>query len=502
MVFAVARAAASDEFAGPAGAGGRGAARRRRAGAAGLGDRRAAGRAGARPDRRRDARQPAGVAGAAARALAGRAGRRVRVAGRAAAVAAGSRRASCARLEALPERHPAALLVAAAEPLGDPALLWRAAERLGIARRRGRRRRRRPGCSRSARGCAFAIRWCARRSTGRRRREERRRCTGRWRRRPTATSIPTAAPGTAPQAAAGPDEDVAAELERAAGRAQARGGLAAAAAFLERAAALTSTRRAARERALAAAQAKYEAGALDEALALLATAEARAARRAPARPLDLLRAQIAFAARRGSDAPPLLLEAARGSSRSTPTLARETYLEALSAAIFAGRLAARRPAGGQRGRARRPAAPRRRGRPTSSSTAWRAGSPTATRRGAPICKRALSALSQRDRPPARRRVGSWLAGRVASDLWDDETLEAARHAARSSSPAKPARSTALPLALSHARRMHALAGELAAAASLIDESCDAITEATGSPAAATARCCSRRCAAARPRAWS
>ena len=86
------------------------------------------------------------------------------------------------------------------------------------------------------------------------------------------------------EAAAGPDEDVAAELERAAGRAQARGGLAAAAAFLERATTLTAEPQRQGERALAAAQAKYEAGALDDALALLSTSETDAVGRPPSRP--------------------------------------------------------------------------------------------------------------------------------------------------------------------------------------------------------------------------
>src|SRR6185312_1638231 len=91
-------------------------------------------------------------------------------------------------------------------------------------------------------------------------------------------------------------------------------------------------------RALAAAQADFEAGALDDALALLATAETGAVdvRRCY---VDLLRAQIAFASRRGSDAPPLLLRAARELEAVDPNVARATYLEALSAAMFAGRLA-------------------------------------------------------------------------------------------------------------------------------------------------------------------
>jgi hypothetical protein len=93
------------------------------------------------------------------------------------------------------------------------------------------------------------------------------------------------------------------------------------------------------QRALAAAQTKYEAGALEDAVALLATAETGPLDDLERARVHLLRAQVAFAARRGSDAPPLLLSAARELDAVEPSLARATYLDALTAALFAGRLA-------------------------------------------------------------------------------------------------------------------------------------------------------------------
>ena len=140
------------------------------------------------------------------------------------------------------------------------------------------------------------------------------------------------------QATDGLDEDVAAELERSAGRARARGGLAAGAAFHERAAELTPDPRRRAQRALAAAQGKHQAGAPDAALRLLAMAEAGPLDELERARAQLLHAQIAFATTRGRDAPPLLLAAAKRLEPLDATLARETYLEAFAAALSADRL--------------------------------------------------------------------------------------------------------------------------------------------------------------------
>ena len=177
------------------------------------------------------------------------------------------------------------------------------------------------------------------------------------------------------QAAPGPDEDVAAELERSAGRAQDRGGLAAAAAFLERAALLTPDPARRAQRLLAAARAKRDAGELDAALGLLVAAEAGPLDALQAAEVERLRGQIAVDQRRGSDAARLLLSARPGcSSRSTPPWpARRTWRRSgprCLPAIWAGPAACgRRP----RPRAPRRPAPTRRVRSTSCSTRSRCG---------------------------------------------------------------------------------------------------------------------------------
>src|SRR4051812_4644969 len=282
-------------------------------------------------------------------------------------------------------------------------------------------------------------------------------------------------------AAADPDESIARELARAAGRAQARGGLAAAAAFLERAAALTPdpVRRA--QRALAAAQTTYEAGALDDALALLATAQTDGVDDLQRARVHLLRAQIAFAAQRGGDAPRLLLEAARELEAVDPARARTTYLEALEAARFADRLARGADFVEVSKAALAGPAPRRPPRPTDLLLQGMATLPIGGHAAAvPILKAALSAFrNEATLPPEESRWHS-LACRAADVVWDEESwrLLATRELQRARGAGAL---IATPLLLSALSFLQVLCGELSAAESVLDE-IRATTAATGIPA--------------------
>jgi DNA-binding CsgD family transcriptional regulator len=242
------------------------------------------------------------------------------------------------RLDALPCETERLLLVAAAEPVGDPLLVWRAAERLGIG----------PWAAAAAEaegllaiGQRVTFRHPLVRSAVYRSAPlEERRAVHRALAEVTDPSVdPDRRAWHLAAAAPGPDEDVAQELERSAGRARARGGLAAAAAFLQRAVALTREPARRVNRALLAAQTSLQAGAFDVALGLLATAEAGALNEFQRARLDLLRGQIASATGAGCEAPGQLLKAAARFEPLDVTLARETYLDAWGAALFAGRLA-------------------------------------------------------------------------------------------------------------------------------------------------------------------
>ncbi len=243
------------------------------------------------------------------------------------------------RLEVLPEEAQRLLLVAAAEPTGDPLLVWRAAERLEISAAA-------TGDTETGGLLTFGeqvtfrhplVRSAVYRSATAKERQVVHLALADV----TDRQIdPDRRAWHLAVAASGPDEEIASELEHSAGRAQARGGLAAAAAFLQRSVALTGDSGRRVDRALAAARANLYAGAFDTALTMLSIAEAGSADELQRARTELLRAQIAFSSNIGSDAPPLLVSAARRLERLDPELARETYLDAWGAAMFAGRLAA------------------------------------------------------------------------------------------------------------------------------------------------------------------
>ena len=241
------------------------------------------------------------------------------------------------RLEVLSDDARRLLLVAAAEPVGDPLLVLRASEHLGIAISAVDAET--DGLLTIDERVTFRhplVRSAVYRSASV---EERRAVHLALAEATDRDSDPDRRAWHLAEAASGPAETVAEELECSAGRAQARGGLAATAALLERAVVLTEDPARRADRALAAAQASLQAGAFDPALGLLATAEAGPLDEFQRARVDLLRGHIGFASGLGSDAPQLLLKAARQLEPFDLELARETYLTAWGAATIAGDLA-------------------------------------------------------------------------------------------------------------------------------------------------------------------
>jgi DNA-binding CsgD family transcriptional regulator len=326
------------------------------------------------------------------------------------------------RITPLPEDTRLLLLVAAAEPVGDPLLLWCAAERLGIA----------PAAVGAAEAAALlavgervTFRHPLVRSAvyGSAAVEDRRAVHLALAEVTDREVDPDRRAWHLAAAATGPDEDVAVELERSAGRAQARGGVAAAAAFLKRSVALTLDPGRRAERCLAAAQAHLQAGAFDEALRLLASAEVASLDDLGRARVELLRGQIAFATSPGDEASALLLKAARQLESLDPALARETYLDAWGAAMF----------GGETGRVGT--------LDEVSRAALSAPQPTSTPRpidlllegwsllvceggavGAPALSRAVSLVAEGEIAMAEALRWGWLAQMTASCLWDLESF--------------------------------------------------------------------------------
>jgi DNA-binding CsgD family transcriptional regulator len=382
------------------------------------------------------------------------------------------------RLEALPASTQRLLVIAAAEPTGDPVLMWRAAEWLGI------------GVAAAAAAEAGGLLTIGERVAFR---HPLVRSAVYGAASPQERQAVHRALASATDPAADPDrrawhralatiesdEEVAFELERSAARAQARGGATAAAAFLERSAALTPGRARRAERALAAAQAKYQAGAFEAALGLLAAAEAGPLDELERARADLLRGQIAFASSRGSEAPPLLLKAARQLEQLDVRLARDTYLEALSAALFAGRLTSGGDLLEVAEAARKAPLPPLPPRATDRLLDGLAVLITeGYRPGVPMLKRAVSAFRGTDVSSEEGLRWLWHACHAAGLVWDYQNLDML-----SACLVKLARDAgalqALPVALSTRALVHLFAGEFGEADSLAVQ-VESITKATRS----------------------
>jgi DNA-binding CsgD family transcriptional regulator len=375
------------------------------------------------------------------------------------------------RVEALAVDTQRLLLVAAAEPMGDPLLVWRAAERLGIEAESAAR-----AATAGLVEFGASVRFChplARSAVYRAASVEDRRSAHRALAEATDPDVdPDRRAWHRARATPGPNEAVASELERSAGRAQSRGGVAAAAAFLERATELTPDRARRAERALAAANFKHQAGAPGPALRLLRAAKAGPLDELQRARADVLDGQIAFASSRGSAALPLLLKAAKRLEPLDATLARETYAEAFAAAMYAGRLAT---GDGVMEVAQAARAAKRAGvspRPPRAADLLLDGQALLITEGprvaTPMLKRALSAFRGDSLSNDEALRWLWLACVTAIHLWDDESwyvlsnryVQLARDAGAL---------TVLPLALNYCAGCRVCAGEFASAEALGEE---------------------------------
>jgi len=381
------------------------------------------------------------------------------------------------RLHLLPSDTQLLVLTAAAEPLGDRVLLHRAAGTLGIdiaaagPAQDG-------GLLELGGRVEFAhplVRSAAYRSAAA---DDRHRVHRALAEATVAETDPDRRAWHRARATPGPDEEVAAELERSAGRAQARGGVAAAAAFLQRSAELTVDPARRAERALAAARASFQAGAFEAALALLATAETGALDEFQRARVDLVRGQLAFASGLASDAPPLLLKAARRLEPFALELARETYLTAWGAASVAAGQSAGRGVQLEICRAVR-ALPPRPGAPRpldllldGLALLTTVGHAAAT----PVLQRAAAALA--DMPVEDVLRWGWMATAASNAVWDNDGAHAI--SARQVQLIRDAGALAeLPLYLSALGLASAWTGDFASAASNIAEA-GSVAAATGS----------------------
>jgi DNA-binding CsgD family transcriptional regulator/tetratricopeptide (TPR) repeat protein len=369
------------------------------------------------------------------------------------------------------------LLIAAAEPLGDPLLVWPAADRLDVR-----------GSAAAAAGAEELVAIgedvtfrhpLVRSAVYRAASPQERRAVHLALAEVTDPQLdPDRRAWHRAAAAAGPDEEVASELERSAGRAQARGGLAAAAAFLRRSVALTRDRARRVDRALAAAQASLHAGAFDAALGLLATAETGTLDELQRARVDLLRGQIAAASGAGGDAPAQLLTAAKRLEPLDVSLARETYLDAWGAALFAGQLAGSADLFDVSRAARSAPRPPHAAHPVDLLLDGLAVLVTEGRAAAaPTLKLAVSAFRGEEISVEKGLQWSVLASCASVELWDFESWDAV--ITRQMELARDAGALApLSIALNGEGIVVTWSGDFAAAAGVVAEA-DAVTEATG-----------------------
>ncbi|OKI54660.1 helix-turn-helix transcriptional regulator [Micromonospora sp. CB01531] len=384
------------------------------------------------------------------------------------AIAGKIERSYARRLELLPAETQLLTLVVAADPVGDPALIRRAADALsvtmaamepavdaGIIRVHDRVEFAHP----LARSSVYRAAATA----------DRRRAHQVLAEVIDAQADPDRRAWHRARATDIPDEDVAAELELSADRAAARAGLAAAAAFLTRAAELTPLRAAQTRRALAAASANVQAGAFGTVQSMLTIAESGPIDQLQRAQIELVRAQLAFGSGRGEEAMLLMLAAARRLQPLSLELARQTYLDAFSAAQFAGRLeegvGTAEVARAAQSAALPPDAERTAGDLLLDAfIAITVDHADAVPRG----REALAALLG-DTDPARDTLRwLWQGCVLALELWDDESayILSERHLQRAR---KTGALTELPLALGSHTPVLVFSGELAAAASLAEE---------------------------------
>ncbi|GLZ48854.1 LuxR family transcriptional regulator [Actinomycetospora sp. NBRC 106375] len=369
------------------------------------------------------------------------------------------------------------LLIAAAEPLGDPLLLWRAAERLGLAVSTadspetdglltiGERVTFRHPLVRSAvyRAADAAERRAVHLALAE--------VTDR-------DAAPDRRAWHLAAATVGHDDDIATELERSAERARTRGGLAAAAAFLQRSSALTSDPERRAERALIAAEVSVQAGAFEATVELLATAEAGPLDELARARSGVLRAQATYLRGRGGDGPAMLLRAAGTLEPLHPRLALETYLDAWGAALYAGPLAHEVSLSQISRQAL--AAPRTASSPRPADLLLEGFSLAVTagrRAAAPVLARAVAGFDSSEATVDEVLRWGWLATAAAVMVWDyDRCLAITAH------EVAVARGTGALSVLASGTNVLAqavaLGGDLRRAASLAAEA-GAVTEATG-----------------------